>query len=244
MPQELPERQKEYLNFIRNYIQENESAPRLDEIAKHFGVAPPTAHKSLRALQGKGHIYFSRDRVTGFYIRMPQVIGATAPIFETNLIGKINRYGEIIDFAEKFGHFPTTAVDSKQENVFALELWQHIPTAKMQSGDLIIFDQKRTPQPDTIGIIPWGKRWLLSRLFSPIIDENLPFYTLLVENLSEWEAWVKEQNGYFFWWPLAYSEETDRYFANAAIESQIPWRPIPFDYIVATAIRLERPLTF
>ena len=53
MPQDLTDRQQEYLDFIRDYIQENESAPRLDEIAKHFGVTSPTAHKALETLQEK-----------------------------------------------------------------------------------------------------------------------------------------------------------------------------------------------
>ena len=33
LPHSLTSRQKEYLEFIRNYIKENESSPRLEEIA-------------------------------------------------------------------------------------------------------------------------------------------------------------------------------------------------------------------
>ncbi len=45
MPHSLTDRQREYLEFIREFIKENESSPRLEEIAKHFGVSSPTAHK-------------------------------------------------------------------------------------------------------------------------------------------------------------------------------------------------------
>lgn len=243
MSHTLTERQKEYFDFIRNYIQENESAPRLDEIAKHFGVTSPTVHKALHTLQDKGQLYSARDRVTGFYIRVPERIETAAPFFEINLIGKVNRYGEIIDFPEKDGHFPIAIVGSNQEDLFAVELLQHIPSANMETGDIIIFDQERTPQPDQIGIIPWGRGWIMVHLYSPQINDDLPFFALLENDLSEWEELVKELDGYFFWWPLAYSDDTDDYFAKAAVKKNVPWRPIPFDHVLATAVRLDRPQT-
>ena len=54
MPHSITKRQQEYLDFIRNYIKENESSPRLEEIASHFGVKSPTVHKTLEALQSSG----------------------------------------------------------------------------------------------------------------------------------------------------------------------------------------------
>ena len=56
MGKDLTTLQSNYLEFIRGFIQENQSAPRLDEIAKSFGVSSPTVHKALKALQDKGHI--------------------------------------------------------------------------------------------------------------------------------------------------------------------------------------------
>jgi len=53
MPHTLSKRQREYLEFIRNFIQTNEDSPRLEEIAEQFKVTPPTAHKMLDALQRK-----------------------------------------------------------------------------------------------------------------------------------------------------------------------------------------------
>ena len=58
MPHALTERQKEILDFIKNYIRENEDSPSLQEIADHFSVTSPTAHKILDALQQKDFIFF------------------------------------------------------------------------------------------------------------------------------------------------------------------------------------------
>lgn len=64
MPHALKHRQREYLDFLRQFIQENEDSPRLDEIDAHFGIKSPTAHKTLEALQRKGYLYFGRDSVS------------------------------------------------------------------------------------------------------------------------------------------------------------------------------------
>ena len=75
MPHSLTERQKECLEYIRGYIAENESSPRLEEIAAYLGVKLPTAHKLLEALQSKGYLYFHRDKASGFFIRRSTGLG-------------------------------------------------------------------------------------------------------------------------------------------------------------------------
>ena len=40
MPHALTPRQKEYLEFIREYVKENESSPRLEEIADYIDKYP------------------------------------------------------------------------------------------------------------------------------------------------------------------------------------------------------------
>ena len=58
MPHALTPRQKEYLEFIREYIKQNECSPRLEEVAEHFNVKSPTAHKTLKTLMRAGYLYF------------------------------------------------------------------------------------------------------------------------------------------------------------------------------------------
>jgi hypothetical protein len=46
-----------------------------------------------------------------------------------------------------------------------------------------------------------------------------------------------------FWWPLAFHKANEAYFAKAATQYQVPWRPVAPADILAKAIRLERPIT-
>ena len=62
MASALTGRQQAYLDYIRAYIETHESAPGVKEIAGHFGVSSPSAHKALEALQKAGYLYFGRSR--------------------------------------------------------------------------------------------------------------------------------------------------------------------------------------
>lgn len=42
----------------------------MEEIADHFVISSPTAHKTLKTLQRKGYIHFGRDKLSGFFIRL------------------------------------------------------------------------------------------------------------------------------------------------------------------------------
>ena len=138
MPHSLTERQKEYLEFIHNYIRENETSPRLEEIAKYFDVKAPTAHKTLEALQSKGYLYFGRDSISGFFIRLIERAGSAETIIEVPITGKVNRFGELIDFPELLGHFPTLLIGAEPGNIFALAVVEDIPEVMIIDHYLVL----------------------------------------------------------------------------------------------------------
>ena len=127
MPHSLTKRQKEYLEYIREYIAKNECSPRLEELAKHFYVKSPTAHKTLKAIQKKGYLYFGRDSISGFFIRLIERAGSTEIVLEVPTIGKVNKYGEIYKFPKKIGHFASVFSGAKPSEVFALAVMDDIP---------------------------------------------------------------------------------------------------------------------
>ena len=93
MPHALTSRQREYLEFLREYIKENESSPRLEEIADHFGVKSPTAHKTLKALMNRGYIIFGRTKKTGFFVRLIERAGTAEMVYEVPVVGNIDGFG-------------------------------------------------------------------------------------------------------------------------------------------------------
>jgi SOS-response transcriptional repressor LexA len=247
MPHALTDRQQEYLDFLREYIRENETSPRLDELAEHFHVTSPTAHKMLKALQSKGYIYFNRDSVSGFFIRLLERAGTTEQLIDVAITGKVDRYGEIHEFPQKHGHLPVLARGAEPDEVFALQVYQAIPEASILPNDILICDLSKRPQPTDIAVLPLsmdGKKMILCKIHSLTLDGEMPNLEVsnpypIPEDLVEEEYKQK-----LHWWPLSYSEETEDYLLDRTEEGSIPIGPIPPDLVVATVLRLIRNLSF
>lgn len=237
MPHNLTDRQQEYLDFIREYIKRNECAPRLNQIAAHFHVTSPTATKALKVLQEKGALYFDRDKNTGFYIRTPERFTSEGSLREIMITGVLDRYGEVHQFPENHGHFPLMLPESTGD-VFALEAYQHIPSAGILARDRMIFTNGGEAKPGDICIYPWGDRWFLIRVYDLIFDEELPFFEMALP----WEDSLDEIEGRLFWWPLTAVEGNGEYFAEIVEEQQVSWFPISPDQIVGKAVQLVRRL--
>jgi len=247
MPHALTSRQREYLDFLHKYIKENESSPRLDEIASHFGVKLPTAHKTLEALHNKGYIFFARDSVSGFFIRLTERAGTAETMIEVVIAGEVNRYGELLNFPKEHGHFASVLPGADPENVFALVTSDSIPEASILAGDWLICDRGKRPQPGDIAILPFGKkgkRFLLCRIHSLTSDKDLD--TLEASNQYPVpEKLLDTSLGQRFnWRPLAFGEETEEYFLQETEKEKMPLRPIPPELVLGTVLRLTRHLAF
>ncbi|MDK1029067.1 MAG: hypothetical protein QGD96_07030, partial [Anaerolineae bacterium] len=120
MPHALTNRQREYLEFIREYVKEKESSPRLEEVAERFGVKSPTAHKTLKAIMRAGYIIAGRSSTSGYFIRLIERAGSAETVIEIPIAGNVDRYGEIFDFPENHGHFATLLIGANPGQVFAL----------------------------------------------------------------------------------------------------------------------------
>jgi SOS-response transcriptional repressor LexA len=244
MPHALTDRQREYLEFIRQYVADNESAPRLEEIAEHFGVTPPTAHNMLETLQTKGYLYFGRSKVSGFFIRLIERAGSAETVVEIPVTGKIDAFGELFDFPTRMGHFATVLLAANPGDLFALFVTDEIQSAAMLPNDFLIFDMGKSPQPGDICIGPIGDRLFLIRIDSKTFDKHTPQLEMaqgypIPEPLTD-----PSLGQQLHWYPLAYDDETEAFFLQVAEEEAVPIGPLPPDWIVATALRLTRPLAF
>lgn len=244
MPHSLSDRQKEILSYIREYVAKNECSPRLDEIAAQFDIKPPTVHKILEALQVKGYLYFGRDSVSGFFIRLIERAGSAEMVTEVVLSGKIDQHGEIYEFPQKHGHFSTVLIGSKPDDVFALFLTADITQASMCNQDILIFDMKKKPQPGDICVAPIGNRLFLIRVASKTYDELTPSLVVAQQYSIPEKLGNPDINQKLNWYPLAYAEESHEYFIQTAEKEHWSIEAISSDLIVATALRMIRTLAY
>ena len=229
MSQHLTLRQQGYLEFLRKYIAENRSAPRLEEIASHFGVRSPTAHKALETLQDKGYIRFGRESFAGFYIRLIERAGTAERLIEVVTVGYVNRYGELIDFPQKIRHFASIVPGTEPGEVFALDIRESIPEVNFLFGDSLICSKDKKIHPRGIAVLPFGrngKRFLLCHIHSLVSDEDA------------------SQEQRFKWSPIAFSEETKDYFDQEFDKEGWPGQTFPAEFVLGTVLRMTRHLAF
>jgi SOS-response transcriptional repressor LexA len=244
MPHALTERQKECLEFIRQYIYQNESSPRLEEIAAHFDVKLPTAHKYLEALQRKGFLYFSRDATSGFFIRLVESAGSVETVAEINIDGRIDHNGELFDFPQRLGHFATVLIGSKHDDLFALVVTEDIPKASMLEQDIIIFDMGRKPKPGDVCIVPIGERLFLANIFSVTFDQDTPDLENALKYPTPEDLSHPEYGQKVNWVPITFDDTNAEFFLDVTEEQRWPVGPIDPELVLATALRLVRFLSF
>jgi SOS-response transcriptional repressor LexA len=243
MSYSITTRQREYLDFLRQYIAKNESSPSLNEVATHFRVKPPTAHKTLEALQKKGYLYFRRSKWSGFYIRLLERAGSSEIVTEVAILGKFNKYGEIFEFPKLLGHFASLLTGANPDQIFSLLAIEHMPEAGILVGDLIIFDIGKKPKPDDICIIAIGTKMHLIRVASKTYDRDLE----TPESAQEYpipNGLIEDRGQKLNWYPLAYNNETNDYFVKVTEEENFNIRALSSEQILGTALRLTRALSF
>jgi SOS-response transcriptional repressor LexA len=221
VPKALTERQKEYLDFIRTFIQENECVPRLDEIAKHHRVTSPTAHKALKSLQDKGYLYFGRDSVTGFYIRLIEFVDISIQIAEISILGSVDQYGIVHNFPKKIQHFVTPTLQSNPKDLFALHVSGNLPEFNIVPHDIIIFDQDKIPQVGDICLTLINNH----RVLVQIMDED-------------------QENDRLSWMTLDEDNANNPVLLETQETQDSYPQSLPRDFIIATALRITRHLAF
>lgn len=246
MPHALTPRQKEYLEFIREYIKVNESSPRLEEIAENFGVKAPTAHKTLKALMYKGFLYFGRDPLSGFFIRLIERAGTSEIMIEIPIAGKVDQNGELYEFPEKHGHFATLLIGATVGEVFALWVTEDISPVSILAGDLLICDYGKKPQPGDMAIFalgPKGEDYTLCRIHALTMDKDMTNLEVANEYPIPEEFLNKEYEQKYHWAPIAFDGTPLEFIQNAS-KNGSPDLAIYNEYALATVLRLGRNLAF
>jgi len=243
MSHSLSQKQTEYINFIKQFIDKNESSPRLIDIAEHFRVKKSTAHNVLRALQIKGFLRFGRSKNIGFFIHLIDHSNAVAEMTLLNIVGKFDNYGFVYRIPKPVGLFPITLIGSKPEDVFGLLAADNIDSADISYKDLLIFDFEKKAKPHDICILSVGGYMMLVLIVGKTFSSDVK--SIKMATVYPMPEGIGEDRGQkLFWLPLAWNRKTEDFFLKYFVGENIN---LP-DYITkkafATCIRLEREPPF
>jgi repressor LexA len=149
---ELTSRQREVLEFIRNFTARHGVPPTVREIGETFRVTPRAAFDHLRALERKGMLQrrasagrtsralMASDSAPGGYRRVP-VLGRIAA--GSPLLAEENREGDV--------PIAATALPGGGDEVFALRVrGDSMILAHIVDGDLVLVRRQDAAQPNDI----------------------------------------------------------------------------------------------
>lgn len=244
MPHALTEREREVLDFLRDYIAAQGSSPRLEEIARHFGIARPTAHKLLDALHRKGFIYFNRDRVSGFFIRLFEG-GRPEHYVEVPIVGEVDRLGCVQQpFPRYMGHFASIVESKDPAMVFALICRADIPPAAILSNDVLVCDASKHVQVgDVVLAMLHPELLVLTRCGAKTLDERrLELESALYFPVPS-DVADEQERQLIYWYPLALSSDNELELESIMDRLGIPGAPLPPEMFFAVVVRLTRHLT-
>jgi repressor LexA len=143
----LTRRQKEILDFLKEYIEAQGFAPTIDEIAHRFGLRSlATAHKHLVNLQSKGAILREPNRSRALEVRPPPSPASSGGSVEARLLGRVAAGVpiEAVSTNETI-HIPEEFVGSKEAYVLRVN-GDSMIEEQIRDGDYVIVENRREAQ--------------------------------------------------------------------------------------------------
>jgi len=99
---------------------------------------------------------------------------------------------------------------------------------------------EKEPQPGDICIGPICSRLFLIKINSRTFDERTPALVMKQGYQLPEKLLPKDHQHRLHWHPPAYEEDSHDYFLGIADQERFQLKPIPRDFIAATALRLVR----
>lgn len=149
--EQLTDRQREILNFIRRFTQRHGVPPTVREIGERFKITPRAAFDHLRALERKGAL---QRRVTAKRTSRVLTLADRAPaIREIPILGRIAAGLPLLAEENREGSVPLLAdwLAGKGEDLFALRVrGESMVNAHIVDGDLVLVRRQEAAQPGEI----------------------------------------------------------------------------------------------
>lgn len=145
-------RQKQILDFIKQYIQVNDSAPTLKQIAEAIGVSSlATVHEHLQTLEEKGLIKRKAGKARA--IELQNVDATFNPEgFEAPILGFIAAGSPIEPYTDPNAtmNIPATFVTGKKRTYVLQVRGQSMIEDHINDGDYVVVEQTETAQDGEI----------------------------------------------------------------------------------------------
>ncbi len=140
---QLTNRQREVLNFIKEFISINKYPPSVREIAGAFNISSSGAHDHLKALVKKGEINFSSNRSRA--IEVTSLSTERDEILRIPLLGNVAAGLPLMSEENLEGYIKVAASSLKDGSHFALHVrGDSMQDAGILDGDIAVFIQKQT----------------------------------------------------------------------------------------------------
>ncbi len=137
----LTRRQKEMLDFLNGYIQQNGYAPTIEETASHFGLRSlATVHKHLTNLQGKGLIKRDWNRSRALEL-VPTEVKVQA--VELPLLGRVAAGSPIEAITASETIFVPEDMVGREETYVLQVKGDSMIEEQIRDGDYVIVENRR-----------------------------------------------------------------------------------------------------
>lgn len=125
----LTKREKEVLQFIKNFIKQNGFSPSTREVAHYFGIAPKNAHKHIKNLELKGYLNKTKNISRGISLNIRKV-----PLISTVPAGAPDLFHET---AEEYYEVDSSLFP--YQNIILVRVFgDSMINAHIESGDIAI----------------------------------------------------------------------------------------------------------
>jgi repressor LexA len=141
----LTKRQKEILDFLHEFIEENGYSPSMEEIAEHFHFASLNAvFKHLEALERRGHLHRDSNRARAIQLST----GGDAGVRSIPLLGYVaaGKPIEAVSNPESL-QIPESFLPRRNDHFVLRVKGESMVDAHIQDGDFVVVESRETARP-------------------------------------------------------------------------------------------------
>lgn len=164
----LTRRQRQILDFYREYVAANDLSPTLEEVARHFGVNKVTIFGHVSELERKGVLSRAAKGVSrGLQLVDPPPGGDPTPDSSVQILGRIAA-GAPIETLEDPEQLELQDLLPRDRDVYALRVQgQSMVDDGIQDGDLVLVERRQNARDGemVVAVLP-DEEATLKRLYT------------------------------------------------------------------------------